>query len=296
MSHSDDNSAPTSEANATLETGRPPRKRLVFTLTAGRTGTKFLASLFAKNFPDAECHHERVSYESFGVDTPDLSHLLLYNSQGNVPKVQAFWKQKLDRIAQAPGSLYVETSHVNMKAGLVENVASWLPEDVEAHFIFLARPPVEIVMSLGRRFDMVSFGNNWVWYLDHEYPRNLLKPRPFLEYGLDGVRFWYVNEIRLRAAYFRQKYADHPRMKFHNVMLAQLNDEDLVRTLFDRVGVPLTDVSVPPATNRNTQGNVLSDAQKRNLKALAQMSARFAPAKAAAAILDRERNKDREAA
>ena len=74
-------------------------KNFIFTITAGRTGTTYLASLLAANLKDAKTHHEIIGYEHFGIDTPDLSYLILFNSQGNTKKVRDFWQQKLKRIA-----------------------------------------------------------------------------------------------------------------------------------------------------------------------------------------------------
>ena len=70
------------------------RKRFVFTLTPGRTGTAYLAQLLRANLPHAEVHHEILGYDAFGVDSPDLSHLMQFNSRGNTPHVQAFWRRK----------------------------------------------------------------------------------------------------------------------------------------------------------------------------------------------------------
>jgi len=47
--------------------------KLIFTLTAGRTGTMYLAELLRANLPDTEVHHEILEYDSFGVDTPEIS-------------------------------------------------------------------------------------------------------------------------------------------------------------------------------------------------------------------------------
>ena len=104
----------------------------VFTLTAGRTGSLFLAQLFHDHFPGAACFHEHLSYESFGLDTPDLSTLLLFNSVGNVPRVREFWKNKVKRMLNVNSSMYVETSHVLIKAGLVENITE-LCQDHDIH-------------------------------------------------------------------------------------------------------------------------------------------------------------------
>ncbi len=120
--------------------------KLVFTLSAGRTGTAFLAELFAQNLLEAEVHHERVGFDSFGVDTPEVSDLMLYNNRGNVRKVQKFWERKLSRILRSRVDTYVETSHVLMKAGLVENSVR-LCQGHELHFIRLRRAMVPTLLS-----------------------------------------------------------------------------------------------------------------------------------------------------
>src|SRR5271165_1188039 len=91
--------------------------KLIFTLTAGRTGTAYLAELLRTNVPQAETHHEILTYTSFGVDTPDISHFHAFNNYGNTPEVQAFWQHKFEKILGCGKSCYAETSHMLMKAG-----------------------------------------------------------------------------------------------------------------------------------------------------------------------------------
>src|SRR6185369_16015283 len=110
--------------------------KFIFTLTAGRTGTAFLAELIKWNVSNAEVHHEITEYSSFGTDTPDISHLHAYNASGNTPAIQQFWQNKLKKITSGNKEVYVETSHVLMKAGLVENIAEMM-KDHEIHFVIL---------------------------------------------------------------------------------------------------------------------------------------------------------------
>ena len=65
-------------------------KNYIFTITPGRTGTMYLAELIAQNTKDREVHHEILDYDAFGVDSPDLSTLTLFNSEGNITKVKNF--------------------------------------------------------------------------------------------------------------------------------------------------------------------------------------------------------------
>src|SRR5271165_2039549 len=64
---------------------------------------------FSSCIPGAVHTCELIGWDRFGVDTPDLSHTTLFNSQGNVEKVQAFWRQKLARVAATERQFYAET-------------------------------------------------------------------------------------------------------------------------------------------------------------------------------------------
>jgi hypothetical protein len=162
-----------------------PMKNFVFTLTTGRSGTKYLAELLGQNLPRAECHHEICGWDRLGVDTPDVSHMTLFNSQGNVDKVRSFWQSKLARVAATPQAWYVETSHLLMKAGLVENLAL-LTETGTVHLIALERDPYATIVSFRNRFDFWGKADRWLWYLDPEYPKNLVPSRELFAKGING--------------------------------------------------------------------------------------------------------------
>ncbi|HKY93691.1 MAG TPA: hypothetical protein VJL84_00240, partial [Kiloniellales bacterium] len=137
-------------------------KHFVFTMTAGRTGTAYLAELLRQNVGSAEVHHEILGWDRFGVDTPDVSHMTLYNSVGNHPKVQAFWQDKLGRIAKTMAPVYVETSHLLLKAGLVENLGPLLAAGT-VHLVALERDLLPTVISYRNRFDFLNKGMWWMW-------------------------------------------------------------------------------------------------------------------------------------
>ena len=157
----------------------------VFTLTAGRTGTAWLAAFLGDSLPDCDAHHEILGYDRFGVDTPDLSHLTLFNSKGVCDEVRAFWQRKLARVAACRRTWYVETSHVLMKAGLVEHLDLLAGAgSSRIHLVSLSRDIVATVASYSQRGDFSNVGNQWLWYLDPDYPQNILHPAPFKRHGL----------------------------------------------------------------------------------------------------------------
>ena len=225
-------------------------KQFVFTLTTGRSGTQYLAELLRQNLPDAECHHEIWGWDRFGVDTPDVSHMTLFNSQGNVEPVQAFWRSKLGRIAAAPHACYVETSHVLMKAGLVENLAP-LTARGTVHLIALERDPYATIVSFRNRFDLWDKASRWLWYLDPDYPRNLVPSRELFAQGINGLCLWYILEIRARAARYERLLAADPRIRVHRFGLEELRVPGGTSRLLRILGVAAepSQVSLPNPQN-----------------------------------------------
>jgi hypothetical protein len=221
--------------------------KLIFALTAGRTGTAYLAELLRLNAPEAEVHHEVLSYESFGVETPDTSHMHTFNTKGNIWKIRVFWRRKLAKVLSCRKSCYVETAHMLMKAGLVENMVAKARKH-ELHFIRLTRDSLATVVSYHQRGDFLNKGNQWMWYLDERYPRNMVSPSPLL-LNIQSVRLWYLHEIAARAAFYRQYYGDRPHVHFHTVALETLNDRGHVAQLLRALGLPANDIIIPPKQN-----------------------------------------------
>lgn len=224
--------------------------KLIFTLSTGRTGTAFLSELLAQNLPGAEVHHERLGFDAFGVHTPDLSDMVLFNSRGNVSKVKRFWEQKLERILESKAEIYAETSHVLMKAGLVENAVR-ICRGHELHFIRLRRAIVPTLLSYERRGDFMNKSSQWLWYLDDAYPRTFVKPEQFRRLGFSGLALWYLLEVEFRAAYYRERYGDEPGVSFHAADLDDLNDPSNATALLSAIrGEPLVErVIIPEKKN-----------------------------------------------
>ena len=196
-------------------------RQFIFTMTTGRSGTAFLTELLAANLPDAECHHEFLGWGDFGLRTPDVSHLTLFNSEGNVEKVQTFWRHKTAVILNSRARCYVETSHVLMNAGLVENIGP-LTNAGHVHLVDLQRDTAATIRSFRARYDFFNKGDQWFWYLDQAYPRNLCGFDKFSKYGHSGLCLWYITEIRLRAAYYARLIRSNPSISIHRVRLEDI--------------------------------------------------------------------------
>ena len=245
-------------------------KNFLFTMTTGRSGTQYLTELLRRNLPDADCHHEILDWDRFGVDMPDLSTMMLFNAQGNVAKVREFWGKKLARIALTPRRFYVETSHMLMKAGLIENLAP-LTEAGRVHLVMLERDPFATILSFLNRGDFASHGNQWIWYLDPRYPRNIVNALPAMERGgLSGVCLWYIAEIRVRAAYYAKLLEGRPEIVIHRCSLEALCRRDGAASLLAALGAAAAPeaIDLPPPQNENIEKTALPPAEEAALRQL----------------------------
>jgi hypothetical protein len=254
-------------------------KNFIFTLTTGRSGTRYLATLLRQNLPDAECHHEIHGWDRFGVDTPDVSHMTLFNSQGNVEKVQAFWKAKLERIAETPRRFYAETSHLLMKAGLIENLAP-LTGAGTVHLIALQRDPYATILSFRNRFDFLGKASCWLWYLDPEYPRNLVPSRELVAHSLNGLCLWYILEVRARIARYEKLLRGEPRIVFHRVDLEELRSAQGAAHLLQGLGIDATPakVRIPAPENVGRFLVKIDSAEQAEIKRLVASTQANSPA------------------
>jgi hypothetical protein len=205
--------------------GSNSSRKFIFTITPGHTGTTFLAKFLSENIPNSEIHHEILGYDKFGVDTPDLSHMTLFNSQGNVDKVKAFWDQKIERVLASSSTTYGEISHLLAKAGLIENITP-LFEYGEVYIINLKRDIEKIILSLAKRSDFLNKGNMWLWHLDPDYPGKLVDPDIYRAFGVAGIRYWYVCEMYARAEYYRQISSDNSKIHFIDLDIDDLSSPE----------------------------------------------------------------------
>jgi len=209
----------------------------IFTLTQGRTGTKYLATLFAENFPDLSVHHEILHFSAYGVDTPDISLMHEFNNRGNTKKVKEFWNNKFSQLPED----YVETSHILGKAGLVENAPKG------THFIILRRDKEKVLSSYAKRGDFNNIGNMWMWYLDPGYHKNLTELDP-------NIPEWYYDEMEARIDNYVDAYQEVHY--FHEVFLEDLNDGQHVAQLFDDLGLKYDNIKIPSPQNMSNNPSV----------------------------------------
>lgn len=179
-----------------------------FTITAGRTGSAWLAEFLGKNLA-IKSIHEPLNIEDFGVRMPDIKLMRTFNMLGNTADVRAFYKNKFDEIAAFPA--YAETNHTLAKCGLVENLAEHAIAS-QSCLIVLRRNFVKQCVSYINRGDFRNITMDWQWYLNKGYRNNIINFTPFEKHGLVGRGLWYVYEMDARQRYYERLYADKVRI------------------------------------------------------------------------------------
>ena len=182
--------------------------RTFFTITAGRTGTTWLAEFFAKNLNGTSIH-EPLAIEDFGVNMPDIRVMRSFNEYGNNDEVKNFWKRKFNNIKKF--ETYSETNHTLAKCGLIENLVE---SDLAnyATVVILKRDIVRVSASFILRGSFHNISNIWQFLLQNSYKNNLVKSNIFMEMGVVGYALWYCYEMEARQLYYKLLYGERVKM------------------------------------------------------------------------------------
>jgi hypothetical protein len=207
-----------------LEPLSPPSRRQaplgVFTISAGRTGTHYLATLFACA-RNASSGHEELP---IGVGAPMEAF-----AEGDEEPMRAVAELKARLVRQRAGAgTYLEANHAFVKGYGWFLPALLGPENLRV--IYLRRDPELVARSL-IRVRGVPGRTSWsrLWYSAPGQARNRREPRPESD-ALELGR-WYAEEIERQADHYR---ASFPEVKVVEVTLEDLNDYAFVSDLFTR--------------------------------------------------------------
>jgi len=221
-------------------------KRFIFTITAGRTGTAWLASFLHENlqFPVI---HEYLGVDDFGVKMPDIRVMRVFNERGLDKIVQAFWQTKFSSICDLDN--YGETNHTLAKCGLIETLAA-IDLDRDIYIFNIKRNWVDQCISYLVRADFRNMTSVWQWYLASSYARKILDPAPYHKASPRfGEIFWYIAEMEARQAYYKALYGD--RFNFIDCDLESLVTLDGAADVLGRLGVSNMPPRLPPKENDN---------------------------------------------
>jgi len=192
----------------------------VFTISAGRTGTHYLATLFAC-VRDASSGHEDLP---IGVGAPMVAF-----AEGDEEPMRAVAELKAEVVrARAGSGTYLEANHA-----FVKGYGWFLPAllgSENLRVIYLRRSPELVAKSL-LRVRGVPGRTSWsrLWYSAPGQARNRREPRPDADALALGR--WYAEEIDRQAVAYR---ASFPGVEVVEVTLEDLNDYAFVEDLFVR--------------------------------------------------------------
>jgi hypothetical protein len=227
----------------------------LFTFTTGRTGTGFLYRAFQLNTKNLNikhpytCVHEGPMMNAFGTIKPEISHMHEYNNYGNTQYITDFWQKRFENMPKN----YIETSHLNAKCGLIENL-HLLHDDVTImHITRNLRP---LIVSFIKRGAFVSRVGTWVWYLDPKYSRNLVSRLKLPEGNFYDIA-WYIVEVEARAQKLKHIVTNCTRHMWMYVPFEELIQPDSLRTITGSLDIPLK--HFPSQTNPSGTNSFIPD-------------------------------------
>lgn len=167
------------------------RKRLIFTVTTGRSGTKYLAGLLGL-IDGITAHHE---------PWPEFVEVMR-EAQSDPGVAREFLRlKKLEAIAAEDDPIYVETSHLFCKGFLEPLISLGVVPDL----VLLKRPHRQVALSMLR---LGTIPGSSEWYLSPNDPVVLALPdwESLHEYQLC---YWYCLEIDRRARAYSKQLREH---------------------------------------------------------------------------------------
>ena len=198
-------------------------KKLIFTVTPGRSGTTYLTKLLAA-IPDVTSLHEPA---------PNFYYALRLTQEHPMAAYNFLYQYKIPAIRECPTGVYAESSHLTCK-GFIEPM---IRMGLRPHLIILRRPAREVAWSfLGKKNIPGRIGGDYV--LNPGDPN--VVPLPGWEDMTDyQLCFWYALEIERRQYLYSQWAADLNMVAF-DVTNKELNDWETYACMLTALGLPTT--------------------------------------------------------
>ncbi|MFW8634595.1 hypothetical protein [Cribrihabitans pelagius] len=217
--------------------------QFIFTLSAGRTGTAWLAELIKVNLQMPSVH-EPLGIGDFGKTMPEIRHMRTFNTVGMDGLLCDFWERKLAGL-QAP---YAESNHTLGKCGLIEALAE-SSLCAASTVVILRRDLAKQSASYVVRGDFKNITIPWQWYLDRNYPNVIVSPDQMKPLGEVGYALWYAMEMAARQAYYQLLYGN--RVHFVEAQLEDATKPEGAARLLAALGYD-GPVTLPPKKNAMT--------------------------------------------
>ncbi|MFN8641067.1 MAG: hypothetical protein U0802_05170 [Candidatus Binatia bacterium] len=198
------------------------RKHLVFTVTAGRTGTTYVTRL-GELLPDTVSLHEpQPSYVHFLRQVQRHPHLA----------TRFLLEYKLPFIAELPAARYLETSHLVGK-GFLEPL---LDLGLRPSVLLLRREPRAIARSLLTRRTVPGRGKLGYKYLVHPGDPGVLPLPGWRTYSDYQLCFWYALEMERRQHVYGELLVGRG-CALADASAEELHDPQRFLAVFDTLGL-----------------------------------------------------------
>jgi hypothetical protein len=229
-------------------------KRIFFTLTSARSGTRYLCDLFRNNIPDCACRHEPF----FDWGNPTLFGPAIYDAHaGRIDRIRARLAKKAAYIARRRESIYLESSHAFLKS-LYVSALEFFPD---LRLIHLVRDPLFVAKSEAWRQQWrARVHAPFHFYVGDDHRRHFcwaLTGNEEIFQLFDTQRLsifqWYLLqwiEVEIRAMRFLDDHDLRDRC-FTLHCPRDLNDADKLREMFDFFELPLVRARVLLGGRRN---------------------------------------------
>lgn len=224
------------EARAGLEAAR--HKTLVFTVTAGRTGTTYLTHLLAL-CPDTASLHE-----------PEPSFVPVLRLVQHDPALarRFLLEYKLPFLVDVAARRYAESGHLFCK-GFLEPL---LDLGMVPRLIFLRREPRRVATSLFVRKTVPGRGKLGLKYLLHPADPGVLPLPGWLALSDYQLCFWYALEIERRQAAYAELLDRHGG-RWVDVTAEELHDGARFLAMVEALGLVDAETDRPALLRRHAE-------------------------------------------
>ena len=202
------------------------QKTLIFVVTPGRSGSKYLANLLGA-VPGVHAEHE---------PEPNFVHVMR-RSQHNPSSALSFLRDhKLPAISKVAEPIYAETSNLTCK-GFIEPM---IMLGLRPGLILLRRSPRQVAFSLLERYTVPARTQMGLTYLlDPRDP--FVLPLPGWESLSDyQLCFWYALEVERRCLRYAA-IANRLGMALTDITCEELNHWSIFSRLLSDLNLPATD-------------------------------------------------------
>ena len=201
-------------------------KKLIFTVTPGRSGTNYLAKLL-EGVPSVTSEHE---------PSPAYSMVLRLVQSQPQTAFNFLTQFKIPAIQSCPTPVYAETSHMTCKGFLEPMILMGL----RPALVILRRPPREVAWSFMERQCVPARSTYGI--------RDLLDPRdlnviPFPNWEIASnyqLCFWYALEMERRQLFYTDM-AKKIGLPIVDITNTELNDWEKFSNLLQTFDLPITE-------------------------------------------------------